>query len=291
MSTVSLRSRELGVNRSCHPGRRATNPRLTSHVGSSRLASKVPQRLVTGAEAYSVRYFAQDFLAAIVTFALALGWLRLMDGLAARGMIEPRLSRKIIHIGTGPLFVLCWLLFSPSPAARFIAALVPLAITAQFVFVGLGWVRDENAVKAMTRSGIRREILRGPLFYGLVFVAFTLLFWRTTPIGIVALMILCAGDGLADVLGKRFGRTPLPYNRGKTLEGSAAMFLGGLATSVVMAMVFQAASIFLPPIGLAAIPAIALIALASTIVETLPLPDVDNLTVSATAAALGLLFF
>jgi len=244
-----------------------------------------------GAEGISLMYLPQDVLATLVTFALAWGWLRLMDGLASRGMIEPRLSRKIIHIGTGPLFVLCWLLFSPSPAARFLAALVPLAITAQFAFVGLGWVRDEDAVKAMTRSGHRREILRGPLFYGLVFVAFTLLFWRTTPIGIVALMILCVGDGLADVLGRRLGRTPLPHNRGKTLEGSTAMFLGGLAMSLMMAMLFQAASIFLPPIGPTAIPAIALIALASTLVETLPLPDVDNLTVSATAAGLGLLFF
>ncbi len=242
-------------------------------------------------EGFSVDYLRQDFLATLITFAFALGWLRLMDGLAARGKIEPGLSRKIIHIGTGPLFVLCWLLYSPAPAARLLAVLVPLAITAQFVLVGVGWVRDEAAVRAMTRDGDRREILRGPLFYGLVFVAFTLLFWRTTPVGIVALMILCAGDGLADVVGRRLGRTPLPYNRGKTLEGSTAMFLGALAVSLAMTLVFQAASVFVPPISRTAVPAIVLISLASTLVESLPLPDVDNLTVSATAAALGLLFF
>ena len=78
----------------------------------------------------------QDVVATAVTFALALGWLRLMDALAARGLIESRASRKIIHIGTGPLFVLCWLLFSPAPTARFMAALVPLAITVQFALVG-----------------------------------------------------------------------------------------------------------------------------------------------------------
>ena len=243
-------------------------------------------------QAYIRSHLAQDVLATVLTFALALGWLRLMDGLAARGRIEPRLSRKIIHIGTGPLFVLCWLLFSSAPEARLLAALVPLAITVQLLLVGVGRIRDEAAVRAMTRHGDRREILRGPLYYGLVFVVFTIAFWRTTPIGVVALMILCAGDGLADVVGRRLGHTPIPYSHSKTLEGSAAMFFGGLLMSLAMVLIYQAASVFLPPIDLGASAwTIGLIALAATFAESLPLPDVDNLTVSATAAALGALLF
>ena len=58
------------------------------------------------------------WLALLVTFALSLFWLRLMDFAALRGWISSALSRKIIHIGTGPLFVLCWLLFPAHPAAR-----------------------------------------------------------------------------------------------------------------------------------------------------------------------------
>src|SRR3990170_299244 len=126
----------------------------------------------------------QDLLATILTFAVALGWLRLMDALAHRGWIEQRLSRKIIHIGTGPLFVLCWNLFSAAPAARWLAALVPFAITAQFFAVGMGWMKDPAAVQAMTRHGDPREILRGPLYYGIVFVLCTILFWRHSPVGI-----------------------------------------------------------------------------------------------------------
>jgi len=242
--------------------------------------------------AYSRTQLIQDVLATVLAFALALGWLRWMDGLAARGKIEPRLSRKIIHIGTGPLFTLCWILFSSASAARLLAALVPLSITIQFVLVGVGRIRDEAAVRAMTRHDDRREILRGPLYYGLVFVVFTLVFWRTTPIGLVALMILCAGDGLADIVGRRLGRTPLPYNHNKTVEGSAAMFLGGWLMSLGMVVVFQAASAFTPPIDLASAPrVIGLISLAATVAESLPLPDVDNLTIGATAAVLGLLLF
>jgi len=64
--------------------------------------------------------------------------------------------------------VLCWLLF-PSPDLwyyRWLAALVPLLFTIQFALIGFGIVKDEASVKAMSRTGDRREILHGPLFYG-----------------------------------------------------------------------------------------------------------------------------
>jgi phytol kinase len=49
--------------------------------------------------------FLQDIVATLITFGIALAWLRGMDYLAHKGRLEARLSRKIIHIGTGPLFV------------------------------------------------------------------------------------------------------------------------------------------------------------------------------------------
>jgi hypothetical protein len=97
----------------------------------------------------------QDVVAAVITLAVALVWLRVVDALAARGVLEQRLSRKVIHIGTGPLFVACWLLFTPNPAARYLAALVPLLITGQFALVGTGLMEDPAAVAAMTRHGDR----------------------------------------------------------------------------------------------------------------------------------------
>src|SRR5258708_20180649 len=93
---------------------------------------------------------AQDIVATSLTFLLSLLWLRLMDALAHRGVLSPQLSRKLIHIGTGPLFLICWHLFSAQPEARFFAALVPLAITAQFAAVGLGIIPDPAAVQPIT---------------------------------------------------------------------------------------------------------------------------------------------
>ncbi len=239
-------------------------------------------------DAFFPNKLAQDIVATCITFILSLLWLRAMDALAHRGLISQQLSRKIIHIGTGPLFLVCWHFFSSQPEARVFAALVPLAITAQFVAVGLGWMQDPAAVQAMTRHGDPREILHGPLYYGLVFVALTLIFWRNTPAGVVALMLLCGGDGFADIVGRRLGRARLPINPNKSWAGSLGMFLGGFAFALLFLWLFNALGDFNPPLALGpSAVKLALISLVATVVEALPLGDIDNLTITLVGAALG----
>jgi phytol kinase len=233
----------------------------------------------------------QDIVATTFTLGLCLVWLRAMDCLAQRGLIEQRLSRKLIHIGTGPLFVLCWNLFSAAGWAPYAAALVPGLITLQFAAVGLGLVKDEAAVKAMTRHGEAREILRGPLFYGIVFVVCTIVFWRHSPVGILALMLMCGGDGLADVVGRRFGAARLPFSPEKSWAGSAAMFAGSFLFGFVFLVLFNIFGNFAPPLDLARTAfVVAVIALAATAVESLPFHDIDNITTTLVALVLGFLF-
>lgn len=231
-----------------------------------------------------------NLLALIITFILMLVWLRINDFAAHRGWVSSHLSRKIIHMGTGPFFVLTWLLFTDAPISRYLAALVPLAITFQFFLVGSGVIKDEAAVRAMSRSGDRREILRGPLFYGVIFVLLTIIYWKDTPIGIIALMLMCGGDGLADILGRRFGKVHLPWNREKSWAGSAGMFLGGWVFAILIMAVYVSLAIFTPPLSAYLLP-ISLIALAGTLVESLPFKDIDNITVTLTAVVLGYFFF
>ncbi len=237
-----------------------------------------------------IAMLGNNWIALIVTLILMLLWLKLMETLAHRSIISSPVSRKIIHISTGPFFVLCWLLFTGQFSSRFLAALVPLGITAQFFLVGIGVIKDEAAVAAMARHGDRREILRGPLFYGIVFVTLTLLYWLESPIGIVALMILCGGDGLADIIGKKVPSGALPWSPRKTWAGSITVFLGGLIFSIVILAVFQAAGVFDFQWG-NMILNLALISLACAVVESLPMRDADNLTVPLTAVLLGHLLF
>lgn len=231
-----------------------------------------------------------NFIALAVTMVLSVIWLRLWDFIAQRGWVSSRLSRKIIHIGTGPLFVLCWLLFKDAPTARYLAALVPLLITVQFVLVGSGVIRDPAAVEAMSRSGDRREILRGPLYYGIAFVVLTVLFWRDTPTGIVALMLLCGGDGLADLVGRKFARPCLPWSPRKSWAGTAAVFLGGLTLSAALVAIFGVAG-YLTGGFVNYLPGMVLVTFSGAWVESLPIRDVDNLTVPSAAAILGYLIF
>lgn len=228
----------------------------------------------------------QDIVATVVAFALALAWLRFMDGLAHRRLLSPDLSRKLIHIGTGPLFVLTWVLFSGEPQARWLAALVPFAITMQFLLVGLEIIRDPAAVRAMSRTGNPREILRGPLYYGIVFVAMTLIFWRQSPVGIMALMLMCGGDGLADVIGRRWGKARLPWNRNKSWAGSAAMLVGSFVFGLVFVVLYNSLGYFTPALELGnTAAALGIISLVATLVEMLPLTDVDNITTTFAAVA------
>ena len=232
------------------------------------------------------------FLALFITLILALADIRALDFAAHRGWIESRLSRKLIHILTGPLFVLCWLLF-PSPDLwyyRWLAALVPLLFTIQFALIGLGIVKDEASVKAMSRSGDRREILHGPLFYGIIFVVMTVLFWKDSPIGMIAVMLMCGGDGLADIMGRGLRSPKLPWNKDKSVAGSLGMLLGGWVLTAFIIFIFILKGVFPGPFTGYLLP-ITYLAVLATLVESLPIKDVDNITVTLAAVALGYLLF
>ena len=231
-----------------------------------------------------------NLLALTLTFATSLIWLRLNDYLAHRGWVDSALSRKIIHVGTGPLFVLCWLLFRDLPSVPYLAALVPFAITLQFVFVGLGIIQDQAAVAAMSRTGDRREILRGPLYYGVVFVILTLLYWRNSPIGIVALMLVCGGDGLADIFGRRFGVRKLPWSSQKTWMGSLWFFIGGFILTLIVLEVYVLTGFFPAPITAYFLP-VSVITLIVAFIKAISPPDMDNLTIALAAVILGHLWW
>lgn len=230
------------------------------------------------------------YIATLLTFVIAVFFLRLMDFIAQRGWIDSKTSRKLIHIGTGPIFVLCWLMFPDLPISRWLAALVPLLITVQFVLVGTGILKDEAAVKAMSRTGDRREILRGPLFYGIVFVVITLLYWKDSLIGIPALMMMCGGDGIADIVGRRVDSARLPWSPGKSLAGTLSVFVGGWLMTVFVFAIYVWMGAFSGAVRQYLLP-ITWIGLGAALVESLPFKDIDNITVGLVSILVGYLVF
>ena len=142
----------------------------------------------------------------------------------------------------------------------------------------------------MSRTGDPREILRGPLYYGIMFVLLTVIFWKDSPVGMTALMIMCGGDGIADLVGRRFNSSKLPHSPDKTVAGSLSVFLGGWLLSAFILAIYVGIGIFAKPFGMYGLP-LTIVALVSMLVESLPFKDIDNITVTLAAVLTGFLVF
>ncbi len=230
-----------------------------------------------------------DLVATAASAAIIVGAVELVKAAAARELLDRSSARKLMHVSVGPIFLLTWRFFSGGPNSPLCAALVPAAMTAKFALTGLGILRGsflgaDAEVRAMSRTGRREELLRGPLLYGVTFVSFTYLAFRQLGAA-AALMALCVGDGLAEPVGICYGHAlgRLPWNPRKSWAGTLACVLGSLGGSLAFAKLFHAwgwseasAAQMLSPLGAAS--------LVGAAVESLPLHDVDNLLVPAAVA-------
>ncbi|XP_018512814.1 farnesol kinase, chloroplastic-like [Brassica rapa] len=160
------------------------------------------------------------------------------------------------------------------------------------LLLGLGVYQDEGTIKSMSRHGDRRELLKGPLYYAIAVTLACIFYWKTSPIAIAVVCNLCAGDGMADIVGRRLGTKKLPYNRNKTIAGSIGMAIAGFLASVAY-MYYFASFGYIKNSGWDMMPRFFIISIASALVESLPISTAidDNLTVSLTSALLGTLLF
>ncbi|MQL89541.1 hypothetical protein Taro_022115 [Colocasia esculenta] len=203
-----------------------------------------------------------------------------------------KLSRKIVHVLSGILFMSSWPIFSSSIEARFFAALAPFVNCLRLTVYGLSLVTDEGLIKSVTREGKPEELLRGPLYYVLVLMFCVLVFWRDSPVGVTALAMMSGGDGIADIMGRKFGAARLPYNNRKSWVGSICMFTFGFFVSMGMLYYFASLGYF-DLDGLESAKKVALISLTATLVESLPFTDVldDNISVPLSSMLMGSLLF
>ncbi len=234
----------------------------------------------------------QDLVATIITFVICLSWLRLSEFLALRKLVDSNLSRKLIHIGFLPLYLICWLLFSDAYWGRYFAAVVPLIFSIQFIMVANGWREAPETIVSITRNREPKELLFGPLHYGIASVLLTILFWRTSPIGISALIFLAVGDGLADIIGRRWGKKKLPFNANKSWAGSIAMLIGAWIVGIIYVIFFESCGYYQLSLNWIEVSAnIFWLALSATCVEAFSFKDFDNLSVTGISVLTGLLFF
>jgi dolichol kinase len=119
---------------------------------------------------------------------------------------------------------------------------------------------------AADRSELQ-EFNTAPIFHALG-IALTLLIFPTR-IGYAAIAVLTLGDSSASILGKRFGKTKISFNRGKSVEGSM----------IGLVFAFLSSLLFVDPVT-------AIVgAAAGLLIEALPLPLDDNLLIPLAAGA------
>ncbi|KAG4395263.1 hypothetical protein GLYMA_20G190100v4 [Glycine max] len=179
---------------------------------------------------------------------------------------------------------------SNSPKARYFAAFVPLVNCLRLLVNGLSLASDEGLIKSVTREGDPLELLRGPLYYVLILIFCALVFWRESPVGVVSLAMMCAGDGIADIIGRRYGSLKIPYNQHKSLAGSMSMLVFGFLVSIGMLYYYSV----LGHVQLdwaSTVPRVAFISFVATLVESLPITKVIDDNISVPLATMVVAFF
>ncbi|MGM3309411.1 diacylglycerol/polyprenol kinase family protein [Anabaena sp. WFMT] len=182
---------------------------------------------------------------------------------------EPEIIRKIVHIGTGNVILIAWWLNIP-PIIGITSAILACAITLlSYIFPILPGI-----------NSVGRQSL-GTFFYALSIGILVACFWylEQPQYAALGIMIMAWGDGLAALIGQRFGKHKyILFGSQKSWEGSLTMtVVSGLITIVIL-LATQGNSWQIWVISLA-------VAIIATALEAFSFLGIDNLTVPLGSAA------
>jgi phytol kinase len=175
-------------------------------------------------------------------------------------------SRKLVHIGAGPVVLIAWWLGIDRAIALPAAATVTVIAALNHRF------RLLPAVEDIDRHSY------GTVAYGASFTLLLWLWWPARPDAVAAgVLVMAIGDGLAGLLGPMVASPSWSVlGERRSLAGTAAMALAGLVALGVITLLPGSQP---PPSA-----ALLLIAAAATALEQFALFGIDNLTVPLAAA-------
>lgn len=202
----------------------------------------------------------------VLTFVYVFGLVAVMDFCVSRFKLPQDISRKITHIGAGTLIAF-WALYTDADWTMYLNVFIFAVWIVLLTLKGLTADENDDAVKTMTRTGDRRELLRGPLYFVIVAAVCGTLYYKTFE-GIMAMAALGWGDGVAPMIGSRYGRLKYTVLSPKSVEGSLSVFVASVAAGCFFVWLILPQSFALGRI-------VALSAVA-TVAEGLSPRDLDN---------------
>jgi phytol kinase len=204
--------------------------------------------------------------------ALGLGIIVLLaETLQRRIPTTSELARKIVHIGTGNVILVAWWL--QIPAWIGISASVIASIIALLSY----YIPFLPGINSVGRKSL------GTFFYAISIGVLVAWFWPLKQFQYAALGILVMtwGDGLAGLIGQRFGQHPYEvWGMKKSWEGSLTMVITSFVVSSLIFFIVQGNVWQTWVISLA-------IAFVATALEAFSKLGIDNLTVPLGSAAIG----
>jgi dolichol kinase len=192
-----------------------------------------------------------------------------MDYLVSNHGLPRDISRKITHICAGSVIVFLPL-YIDGHWSQYLNVAIFVVWTLLLVQKGLFAAADDQAVKTMTRTGDKRELLKGTLYFVVVAIICGTIYYKR-PEGVLAMAVLGWGDGLAPVIGTRYGKMKYHILSDKSIEGSLAFFVGSVAAGLFFMKLILPESF--DPLN------IVVVSLIATIVEGVSPKEVDNLTI------------
>ncbi|MGI9256143.1 MAG: diacylglycerol/polyprenol kinase family protein [Salinispira sp.] len=174
--------------------------------------------------------------------------------------IQTEIIRKAIHLSSAFVPVLAQLFGRTIIILLLLSGILVYTLAEFLRHRGKQIFCISRLTQLASRSQDEGHFVLGPVTLGIGIVLALMLY--PEPAASVAIYALAFGDGLASLFGKVFGTITIPFTKGKSLEGSSTCF----------------AAVFLSSFFILQNPAQALsIALFSTILETIPLKDFDNI--------------
>lgn len=230
--------------------------------------------------------FVQNTFVSLVVTAITFSVVFLLNYLNKKQAITTEVSRKVVHIGAGTLFLAVRFYNDHGTISKYLNI---FPYTLWFCILlwksqhhSIGQQKYDLVVGTMTRTHRQSELLYGPLFFNIVAILCGSVFYKTV-LGSLIMAMLTWGDGLAAVIGVRYGNQRKIY-QSKTIDGLIAFFV----FSIIASFVYIA---FLVDIESIRIFRIVLISLITAVVETLSPSDYDNLTIPLTVFLTYSLFY